>query len=530
MSVPLAGVRPLLKVSLHQDVRNVVPWVAIVTVLSATSILAYEWIFDEPEERVALARTLGANPALSLVFGPAKDLSTADGFNGWRAGQLGAFFTGLMAVLTVVRNSRANEDSGQAELIASGVIARTSRLAVAVAIASIASVALGVVCFLVTVLCGGGVASTAVLSASYTAAGLMFVGVATITAQLGADARAASTFGVATLGIAYVLRGYVDISDAPDWATWVTPYGWLEESGPGADNNPWPLLLALGLAIVLVAVGFALQERRDFGQGMVAQRPGPREAGVAGHVWGLALKLNASSLVGWLVAFAALGALFGTVATSVGELVAGNPGMGQVLTSGAEGPSDLTFAFVATILQIIAIIAATMGVQVALRIHAEEVDHRVEPLLAASLRRHTYLASNALVALAGTGAAMLVAGTALGVVAHARDSSTDVGDVVLQATATVPAVWILVSIAFAAVGARPAVRMLGWVGVVATFGLTILGPTFKLPDWALDISPLRHVPQVTATDPDWSALGWLGLVILTFLAIAFAGFRRRDLM
>ena len=79
----------------------------------------------------ALAATLGANPALSLVFGPARDLSTADGFNAWRAGQLGAFFAGLMAILIVVRNSRANEDSGQAELIASGVIARHSRLAVA---------------------------------------------------------------------------------------------------------------------------------------------------------------------------------------------------------------------------------------------------------------------------------------------------------------------------------------------------------------------------------------------------------------
>lgn len=33
-----------------------------------------------------------------------------------------------MAIFTVVRNSRADEDSGQAELVASGVVGRLTRL------------------------------------------------------------------------------------------------------------------------------------------------------------------------------------------------------------------------------------------------------------------------------------------------------------------------------------------------------------------------------------------------------------------
>ena len=116
----------------------------------------------------------------------------------------------------------------------------------------------------------------------------------------------------------------------------------------------------------------------------------------------------------------------------------------------------LTFAFLVTILQIIAIIAAVMGVQVALRIYAEEIEYRVEPLLAASLRRSTYLASNAVVALLGPAAAVVVTGTALGLVAHATDGSVAFGDVIWQATVTIPAVWVLVGLAPAAVGAAPA--------------------------------------------------------------------------
>lgn len=45
------------------------------------------------------------------------------------------------------------------------------------------------------------------------------------------------------------------------------------------------------------------------------------------------------------------------------------------------------------------------------------------------------------------------------------------------------------AVSVAVVGARPHVRIAAWAGVVASFALTILGPTFKLWDWILAISP-----------------------------------------
>ena len=128
MSQAVAGARPLLRAALKQDARNIAPWIALITALSASSIIAYDLVFPDLRSRAELAATLGANPALSLIFGPARDLMTADGFNAWRAGALGGFFAALMAILIVVRNSRADEDSGQAELLASGVMGRQTRL------------------------------------------------------------------------------------------------------------------------------------------------------------------------------------------------------------------------------------------------------------------------------------------------------------------------------------------------------------------------------------------------------------------
>jgi hypothetical protein len=87
-----------------------------------------------------------------------------------------------------------------------------------------------------------------------------------------------------------------------------------------------------------------------------------------------------------------------------------------------------------------------------------------------------------------------------------------------QALATVPAVWAMIALALAAVGANPRVRLVGWLGVVATFAPTLLGPLFRLWDWILGISPLWHVPDVNATGADWSGLGWVAVVAL-FLTV-----------
>lgn len=528
MTSAFTGSRPLLAVSLRLDIRSIAPWVVLISALSATSILGYDWVFRTEAERQELAMTLGANPALSLIFGPAHDLMSADGFNAWRAGQLGALFAGVMAILIVVRNSRANEDSGQAELIASGVMGRQSRLAVAILMAVVASVALGVVCFLLTVAVGGGALATLTIAATFTASGLMFAGVAAVAAQLGAEARTSSSLALGVLGVLFVMRGYFDSSGAPEWTTWLTPFGWLERTRPAVANDLWPLLAALALTVVLVAAAFALQNRRDFGQGLISPRPGPVRGGLVTSVWGLALRLNRGTVVAWLVALAALGATFGNLVESMRDLVAGNPAMAQVFAAGGADASALTMVFVATLLQIIAIITAIMGVQVIMRIHTEEAELRAEALYAGALRRETYLASNVIVALGATALGLMVAGLALGLVATGP-TGVSVGTVVGQAAATIPAVWVLVGLAVAAVGAAPQARLVGWMGIVATFGLTILGPTFRLPGWALGISPLHHVPNVGAASPSWASLGWLALVAAGLLAVGFVGYRRRDL-
>lgn len=524
----MTGARALLPVALHQDARSLAPWVVLISALSASSILAYSLVFPDPSERAALSATVGANPALALIFGQARDLMTAEGFNTWRAGMLGAFFAGLMAILAVVRNSRAHEDSGQAELLASSVMSRPTRLGVSVAIAVVASLALGILSWLVTMAFGGAPVDSLLLSATFTASALVFAGVAAVAAQVGSDARSASSMAIGVLGGLFVLRGYLDAREVGTWRTWVTPFGWLERVGPASDNDPWPLLLALGTAAALVAVAFALQSRRDFGMGLVPPRRGPARGRWETTLWGVVARLNAGTVVTWILAFVVLGFVFGFLATAVGDVLAANPAIAHALAGGAVTKAALTGQFLATVLSLAGIIAAIVGVQVVMRVHAEETNDRVDPLLAGSVTRPSYLAANTVQALAAPAAALVVAGSIIATVAADRADLTW-GQVFGQAMATVVGSWVLVALAVAVVGARPQLRLVGWLGLVAAFALTILGPLFKLWDWILGISPFWHVPDVAAASPDWTGFAWLGLAIVALVAVGFVGFRRRDI-
>lgn len=528
MSATLTGTMPLLRTSLRHDGRKLAPWIGAVTALSASSVLVYPWVFPTTQDRAGLSAAVSANPALGLIFGPVSDLTTVDGFNAWRSLALGGFLAALGAIFAVTRATRGQEDSGQAELLASGVLGRGSRLLTAVGLGLIGSFLVGAVSSLVTVWCGGGWEASLLLGATFTATGWLFTAVAAITAQLGSNAPTANSMAVGTLGTLFVLRGFAYSVEAPSWTIWINPLGWTMKTQPATTSNWWPLLLTVTLTLIGLAAAFTLQARRDFAQGAIAPGPGPAR-GKDRSAWRLALRLNRGPLITWTIAAGLLGVVFGYFATSVTDIASSDSAIQSLLAAGATTPQTLVSAFLVTILSLVGIIAAIPGVLTMLKVRTEEMDDRVEPLLATTLRRPRYFAANVILALTGPALYVMLAGSIVALLVSNADLGLNFNDAVLQAMATVPAVWTVVAVSVAVVGARPIVSLAAWVGVLVSFALTLLGPTFGLPDWILGISPFWHIPQTAALNPDPTGLVWTTLFTLAFVSIGFAGFRRRDL-
>ena len=529
MRAPFVGLRVLTTMSLRQEARVIAPWVMLITVLTVSSFLGYHFLLNDPQTLASLGVSIGSNPAFSLLFGPAPDLSTPDGFTAWRSLALGDFFAGLMAIFIVTKGTRSAEDSGQAELVASGVVGRFAPLAAAVAVAWIASLVAGIVSTFGMLLCGGALTSSLVMSATFSASGFVFAAVAAVTAQLASFGRTANSFAVAVLGLSFLVRGYADTSTDSEWLVWLSPLGWLQKTAPASVNNPLPLLATVGLAFVLVAIACGLLSRRDFGMGFIPPNGGPGRGRTVTTIWGLAWRLQRGPVFAWLTGFAVISAVFGLLSTSISEIFYGNPQLAHFLAATGNSQDSLVYAFLLMLLKILTIIAAIFGVQVALHLFSEETGRRIDPLLANSLSRSRLLASHATIALGGSAVAVVLGGIVLRVRAWSVGGGVRSGNLVVQALAEIPALWILVALALAAVGALPQLRAVAWLGVIATYALTILGPTFNLWDEILAISPLWHVPDVASNDAALLQLVWLGLIVVGLLGVAFLGYRRRDL-
>ena len=528
MSASLAGTAPLLRTLLKHEGRRFAPWILIVTALTTSSVLVYPLIFPDQQDRAGLATAVAANPAISLIFGPAFDLLSVDGFNAWRGLAIGGFLTALGAIFAVTRTTRGQEDSGQAELLASGVLGRSGRLLAAVGLAFIGSVLVGLVSGVATGLCGGEWEASMLLGATFTATGWMFASVAAVAAQLGSDSRTANSFAATVLGVLFILRGLAYAVEAPEWTIWANPLGWMTETRPALENNWWPLWYALAFTAVLLVLAFALQARRDFGEGAIAPRPG-RARGRIRSTWRLAIRLNRGPLITWTIAFVAIGLVYGYFTASIRDILGSDAAVTQVLAAGATTPEELVSAFLVTILSILGIIASVPGVQIMAKVRTEELEDRVEPILATKVPKARFYASNVVLAFVATAVYTMVAGLLVATIASRADIGVAFVDALLQAVVTVPAVWTVVAASVAVVGARPHVSLAAWAGVLISFGLTLLGPTFRLWDWILAISPFWHIPNVTDADADWWGLVGISLVSLFFLLVGFVGLRRRDL-
>src|SRR5699024_3286858 len=157
--------------------------------------------------------------------------------------------------------------------------------------------------------------------------GMAFAGIAAVTSQLSEFSRAAAGMAGAVLGVAFVLRALGDMVEVGGSAlSWASPLGWATQTAAYVHDRWAPLALSAALALVAMALAFALQRRRDFGAGFVATRPGTARARPwLGSPLGLAARLQRGGLLGWGTAILLLGIVDGSFTQAMIDAADGMP-------------------------------------------------------------------------------------------------------------------------------------------------------------------------------------------------------------
>ncbi|MFN7150864.1 MAG: ABC transporter permease, partial [Microthrixaceae bacterium] len=317
----------------------------------------------------------------------------------------------LMAVFQMSRHTRAEEEAGRTELLRSRLVGRYAPLVAAGIGVVVLELLVGVVVLGALVMLGFGIVGSAALCAGYVAAGLVFGATTALGAQLVGTARAATGLGVASVGLAFVLRAIGDVGSG--WASWASPIGWVHRLRPFAGERWWVLALFVGTVLVVSTLTVLLFERRDLGAGMFAVRPGPAHA----SPWsldptGLILRLQRGSLVGWSAGLFVLGLVYGLVGSDVEQMFADNPDMERFIT--LDGPS-VTDSYLSYTLVLGAMMAGGFAISSVLRLRGEESAGRLELVLSRPVGRVATLGRHLAVALGGTVAVLVASGLGTGI-------------------------------------------------------------------------------------------------------------------
>lgn len=493
----------MLRFLLRRD-RVVLPgWIVLIAgvVLSVTG--QYSRMFPTPEAALSFARDVAGNPALTAFTGQLT-APTLHGLILWKIGDIAFTLTGLMAILVVLRHTRAEEESGRQELLRATPVSRYAPLASALGLAMGAALLVG----LLVAMIGGPRFGLAVA-----ASGLVFAAVAGVAAQLTERSSTAHLIACGVLGVTYGVRFAADGSGVL-WARWFSPNGWshlILVSG-------WVLVLPLAVTAALTFVAFRLNRHRDFGSGVVPARPG-RPGGDVNVPW----RVHRTQLIGWVAAFSLAGGTMGAVATGMrGTIDGSSPVMGEFLRR--YGTGELGDTLLWMIMVSMGGAATLFPVLMVLRLRADEVSGRAELLLSTALGRMRWAAGHLLVAVAGTFAMM----TAAGLTAGRGDLR-----VLTAALLQVPAALVVGAVAMLAVGFVPraaaAISFVVWL-VVNMFG-EIVGPSLGIGYHVANlVSPFGFLPRVL-TGEQLTAAPLLGIAAVAVLlgGAGLARLRVRDL-
>ncbi|MEX2586472.1 MAG: ABC transporter permease [Actinomycetota bacterium] len=528
----LAGTATLIRLNLRLDRFRLPAWVLTFGVLTYLTGVAFEELYPTVGSRRELGTTLVNNPALVAMVGPAFDLSSIGGLVAWRLGGVASVLTGLFAVFTVTRHTRAEEEAQRLELVMAGVVGRIAPLAAALMVSFAGSLTIGGAVAAALVALGQPAAGAMALGLGIACVGLTFAGVSAVTAQLTTNARTSSALAGTTLAAAYLIRAVGDSASSGrmELLSFASPVGWAQQVRPFAGERWWIFAMFATLLFICAGTAYVLITGRDLGAGVFEPRRGPARGGALTlGPFGLAWRLHQGSIAAWTVGFAITGAVFGSLAEGIGDLLDDTPQLREIFDS-MGGGGLLEDVFFSSVLGLLAVVASAFAVQATLRLRSEETGYRAEPVLATKVGRVRWALSHMLPVTVGVLSMMAVAGASAGLVHGLRtgDAAGAALNILSTALTQVPAVLVLAGLTLALFGVAPRLIFLAWVALTAFLLLGQLGPILSLDQWVMNLSPFSHVP-FTSDDPELLPAALLTTTALLLTAVGLTGLRRRDI-
>ncbi|SHF82781.1 ABC transporter permease [Streptoalloteichus hindustanus] len=526
----LAGTGRLARLALRRE-RAIAPWWFLLLVCLALVMVAYvNRNMGTPELKAAYTQVISRNAFFQGLGGGTvePDLGV---LSRWRSGGFLYVLNGLAALMCVVRHTRAEEDTGRAELLRAGGVGRHAALAAALLVAGGTSLVGGALTALALVANGLEPVGSAAYGAAITAAGWVFAGVAAVAAQLAGNAHTARVIGLSVLGASYLLR-YAGDASGQLWMKYLSPIGWSHLVEAYRDDRWWVLAAPISVAVALAALAHGLVGRRDLGAGLLPARPGPAGAPHLRGPVSLSWRLHRGLLAKWVAGIAVFAAAAGGLST-LGHQILNTPGASAArLVEGFGGRAGAPVdSMLWPLILIFGHLVALYPVLMVRRLRVEETSGRAEVVQATPTTRVRWAFGHLVVTSLGTAALLTVTGLVFGgSFAVLVGAPSDVPRILAGTLGTLPAAWLVGAVCVFAYGLLPrAAVAISWAVWVASAVLgRIGGPLYGL--WGgTPLEPFHHVPN-TVGGAAFTATPALVMLALSTLLVGggLLALRRRD--
>lgn len=518
---PWTGAGRLLAMAARRDRLRLTVWLLVLTALAAYSPGALELAYPEQAQRLARVDLL-KTPAGTMMGGP------MFGVNETALGAMVAnelmltliVATSILAVLTVVRHTRAPEEDGSAELVLASVVGRHARTAAALTLAAAVNAVLAVAMTVALAATGLDVVNSAAMCFGVTVVAMVFAAVTAVTAQLFRTARAATGAALGVLAAAALIRGLGDVIDHSGSAlSWFSPIAWAQQMRAFVEVRWWPLGALLAVTAGLIAAAAILEQRRQYDEGTIGSTGERPNARPVGGVLGLHLALQRGQLIGWSIGLFGAGLAFGSMTQSLVDAAVDNDLIARMLA--AEGTDGVHTAMS----QFLAAAASAYVVAAVLRVYSDERTGLGEAVLARPVSRWRWLSSVVAATVLGAAVLMTCAGLGNGLGAGLTLGAADtVARLTVAGLAYVPALAVLAGVA--AVAAALRAPWIGWLTVAFVVASLYLAALLRLPRWLVDISPVGQIRAPQQVPSGAMILMLAAAAALT--ALAGAVYRHRD--
>jgi ABC-2 type transport system permease protein len=496
-------------------------------------------------ERQAFGHSMSVLAAqFTVIIPPPVRPDTVGGYVQWRAFGFLAIVFAIWALASAGGAARGDEERGIVQALLANGLPRPGMIAARIAAFAtgcmVAALAAGAG-LLVGVASGGETFSPVLaLEAAVAAAvlGVCCYSLALLFAQFTSARNSTAFAGVILLALFLINSLSRTFDTLVPWR-WLSPFHYYEQSSPlvpGGILDVKATLLLLGIAAgAAVLAAFAFRSR-DVGSPLITL---PARTTRASHemsrspIWRVPvlrdLYERRVSLLVWTVGLSALGAIFVVLTKTIVKPLLAIPELAPyfaIFVNGNIYASFLGFIWFGFAQLLMAGFAIT---QVA-RWTAEDSDGRLELILSNPISRARVVVERLIALAVGALIIAAVSGAAVGLESHYQ--SIDLSN---RRLAEASLLFVPFTLVFGTVGALLASRIpRATVGILGVFAfasyLTVqLGPIFKLPVWAQDVSAFKLYGQPLTAGVDQTGLVVMLVIVIAGLVASAMVMERRDI-